>query len=150
MAAPNWRSRLSVKYDDGTSGPKLITPIDSFQPSFALNAEVLHSIEDTHIGVVYSPEQITFSMTVKAMGDVVARLTMLAIKGIRFQVVLEESDSGDQEWSFEQIVLDNCVITNVTPTSASISGAPSATFSGFSLGAKAKTTSDEGLLGALA
>lgn len=132
---PNWNSRLSVKYNDGT-GEQLITPIDSFQPTFAMNAEALNSIEATHIGVVYMPEQISFSMSVKAMGPAAAQLTRLALSGTHFQIVLEEVDEGDAEWSLSEVLLDKCIITNATPTNAAVSGAPTATFSGFSLGGK--------------
>ena len=77
---PSWKSRLSVKYNDG-DGEHLITPIESFQPSFAMNAEPLHSVEAINIGVVYMPEQLNFSLTVKAMGTATAQLTMLALRG---------------------------------------------------------------------
>jgi hypothetical protein len=114
-----------------------ISPIDSFTPSFSLNAEVLHSIEKTHIGVVYSPQAISFSMTVKAIGDVAGRLTELALKGRRFNIVLQEGSGAD--WAFHSVVLSDCIITSATPTSATISGSPAATFSGVSLGASADT-----------
>lgn len=130
---PDWKTRLAVSFED-EAGTHDITPIDSFSPSFALNAEVMHSIEETHIGVVYSPEGMSFSLTVKAIGDVAAQLTNLALLGTRFNFVLQESDTGT-DWSFAKIVMSDCIITSATPTTATISGAPTATFSGFSLGA---------------
>jgi len=132
---PDWNTRLAVSYQDGTT-TVVIQPIDSFSPSFALNAEVLHSLEQTHIGVIYSPQAISFTMTVKAIGPVVAQLTALAMQGKEFNIVLQESDGGT-DWSFQQIVLSKCVITSATPTNATIAGAPAATFSGFSLQASA-------------
>lgn len=132
---PNWNSRLSVKYDDG-EGEQLITPIDSFQPTFAMNAEALSSIEATHIGVVFLPEQMSFSIAVKALGPATAQLTKLALNGTPFRIVMEEMDEGDAEWSLSEVLLDQCIITNATPTNATISGAPTATFSGFALGGK--------------
>ena len=60
----DWDTRLAVTYDDG-NGAQEISPIDSFTPTFSLNAEVLHSVEQTHLGVVYSPQTIAFSMTVR-------------------------------------------------------------------------------------
>jgi hypothetical protein len=131
---PDWRSRLAVSYVDEDGNSVNVTPIDSFSPSFSLNAEALHSIEQTHIGVVYTPQTITFSMTVRAIGDAVARLTSLAMRGRRFDVTLQETDDG-QDWSFNSIVLSDCVITSATPSPATISGAPAATFSGMSLAA---------------
>ncbi len=134
---PDWKTRLAVSYTDEDNNEVDITPIDSFSPSFSLNAEVLHSIEETHIGVIYNPEAISFSMTVKTIGDVAAKLTALGLEGKRFDIKLQESDNGT-DWSFSKIVLSDCIITSATPTSATISGAPTATFSGFSLGASSE------------
>lgn len=128
---PDWNSRLAVSYNDGTADIA-ITPIKSFTPSFSLNAEALHSLEATHIGVVYSPESMSFSLTVDAIGPAAAQLTLLALNGTRFSVLLQETDGGD-DWSFGSVVMANCVITSATPTAATVSGAPSATFSGFAL-----------------
>jgi len=131
---PDWKSRLVVMYSDDTDEGVKITPIDSFTPSFSLNAEVIHSIEKTHAGVVYTPQSITFSMTVKAIGDAAARLTTVALEGRRFQIALQETDDGN-DWSFTKVILKECIITSATPSAATPSGAPTATFSGLSLGA---------------
>ena len=136
---PDWKTRLVVSYTENNN-EQTITPIDSFSPSFALNAEALHSIEQTHIGVVYSPEGITFSMTVKAMGSAAGDLTLLALEGKRFDINLMESGDGT-DWSFKKIVLTDCIITSANPTAASPTGAPTATFSGFSLGGSGKVGS---------
>jgi hypothetical protein len=134
MDLVNWQSRLAVKYKPKGGKEELITPIDSFQPSFGLSAEALHSVEKTHIGVVYSPQQITFSMTVKAIGTAAAQLMKMALDGTPFDVVLVEGeDANGPQWSFKEVLLQDCIITSATPTSAATSGAPSATFSGFSL-----------------
>ena len=130
----DWNTRLAVTYTDEDGNTVSVTPIDTFTPSFSLSAEVLHSIEATHIGVVYSPQAISFSMSVKAIGDVAAKLTSLALEGKRFEIVLQESEGGS-DWSFKKLVMKDCIITSATPTTATISGAPSATFSGFCLGA---------------
>lgn len=145
----NWRSRLIVSYvEAGTK--KTISPIDSFQPSFSMNAEPVHSIEATHIGVIYSPDQVNFSMTVKAMGadGAAARLTHLALTGTPFQIELETNEGDDDDWSFESIVLSDCIITNATPTNASISGAPTATFSGFALSGRTSSGATQNSAGA--
>ena len=135
---PDWDTRLVVTYDDGT-GTKEISPIDSFTPTFSLNAEALHSIEDTHIGVVYSPQALSFSLTVRAIGNVAAELTKLALDGTRFDITLAERQGDD--WGFKTVVMADCLITSATPSAATIQGAPTATFSGFSLAATADTKS---------
>ncbi len=100
-----WKTRLAVSFiADGVT--HLVSPIDSFSPSFSLNAEPLHSIEQTHIGVVYSPQSMTFSLTVKALGDVAGQLTSLAMKGAPFDIILQESEGDD--WAFHSIVMSNC------------------------------------------
>lgn len=134
----DWRTRLAVVYtDEGTE--IIISPIDSFTPTFSLSAEVLHSIQETHIGVVYNPQSLTFSMTVKAIGDVAAQLTNVALEGKRFNITLQEYDGND--WAFAKIVMSDCIITSASPTNATTSGAPSATFSGMSLGASVEDKS---------
>jgi hypothetical protein len=134
---PDWNTRLAVSYDPPDGETVEITPIDSFTPSFSLNAEALHSIEDTHIGVIYMPPAMSFSMTVRAIGEVAAKLTLLALEGQRFDVLLQEGEGND--WSFSRVVMSNCVITSATPSAVTISGAPAATFSGFALGATAES-----------
>jgi hypothetical protein len=131
---PDWDTRLAVSYTDEDGNSVEVTPIDSFTPTFSLNAEVLHSIEQTHIGVVYSPDAMSFSMSVRAIGDAAAKLTALAIQGKRFDITLQEAVGND--WSFKTLVMSDCIITSASPSAATISGAPAASFSGFSLGAK--------------
>jgi hypothetical protein len=132
----DWKTRLAVSYVDENGVKVDVSPIDSFSPSFSLSAEVHHSIERTHIGAIFTPESITFSMTVKAIGDVAAQLTVLAMSGTRFDITLHENDGTD--WAFKRVVLRECLITSATPSNATVSGAPSATFSGFSLQAAAE------------
>ena len=129
---PEWNTRLAVQYTKGDE-TVTITPIDSFSPSFNMNIEPLHSVETSHIGAIFSPPSINFSLTVKAIGEVVGRLTKLALDGEQFNITLLEQVGDD--WSFSSFVLQNCMITSATPTTATISGAPAATFSGFSLAA---------------
>ncbi|NLP64952.1 hypothetical protein [Paraburkholderia sacchari] len=130
---PDWNTRLAVSYT-ANNQTRTITPIDSFTPTFTLTAEPLHSIEHTHIGVIYSPQSMTFSMTVKAIGTVAAELTTLAIKRTPFDVTLQESMNGN-DWAYASVVMSNCVITSAVPSTATVTGAPTATFSGFCLGA---------------
>jgi hypothetical protein len=134
---PDWKNtRLAVSYTDADNNTVEVTPIDAYTPTFSLNAEAIHSLEQTHVGVVFSPQSISFSMTVKAIGDAAAKLTLLAMDGKRFDITLQESDGTD--WSFKSIVLGDCLITSASPSPATVGGAPAATFSGFSLQAKAE------------
>ncbi|HEX3931749.1 MAG TPA: hypothetical protein VHW64_13670 [Nocardioides sp.] len=126
----DWNTRLAVTYTDPDGTDHQITPITSFTPTFGTTAEPLHSIERTHVGVVFSPQQLTFSMTVPAVGDAAGKLTAIALQGQRFKVTLQEQIGND--WSFSTIVMDQCVITSASPSPATVSGVPSATFSGFS------------------
>ena len=127
----DWRTRLAVTYVDADGKKVEVSPIDSFSPTFTLTAEVHHSIERTHIGAIFQPEQIAFTMTVKAIGTVAGQLTALALGGTRFDITLHEHDGID--WSFKSLVLRECLITSASPSNTTVSGAPSATFSGISL-----------------
>src|SRR5690242_15063821 len=129
---PDWKSRLVVSYTDQDNNTVEITPIDSFTPTFALAVEVLHSLEATHIGAIYSPSNISFSMTVKAIGPVVGQITSLALQGKRFNVLLHETNDS-HDWSFTRILMEDCIITSASPSPTTISGAPAATLSGLSL-----------------
>ncbi len=132
----DWNSRLVVSYTDEDNNEVTITPIDSFTPTFTLSAEPVHSIEKTHLGVIYSPQSLTFNMTVKTIGPVAAQLTALAIERKLFDLKLQRQDGTD--WAFDKIVMTDCVITSSGPSSTSVSGPPTATFSGFSLAASAE------------
>jgi hypothetical protein len=125
-----WSTRLAVHYTDD-KGEHEISPIQSFAPTVAMSAEPLHSIERTHVGVVTTPASLTFSMTVNAIGPAAAQLTALALKGTQFDITLLEQSGND--WSFSTIVMSRCVITSAAPTTATVSGAPQATYSGFSM-----------------
>jgi hypothetical protein len=137
---PDWKTRLAVSYKDEDGNTVSVTPIDSFTPTFAFATEALHSLEKTHIGAIVSPQTINFSLTVKAIGDVAGRLTALAMNGKRFDITLQESGDGT-DWSFKSLVLGECIITSASPTNATVTGAPTATFSGFSLTSTADTKS---------
>ena len=137
---PDWKTRLAVAYKDTDGNTVSVTPIDSFTPSFTFATEALHSLEATHIGAIVSPQTISFSLTVKTIGDVAGRLTALAIEGKRFDITLQESGEGT-DWSFKSLMLANCIITSASPTNATVSGAPTATFSGFALSSTADTKS---------
>ena len=114
---------------DGTP----VTPIEAFTPSFSLNTEVLHSIEQTHVGYVTSPESFTFTMSVRAIGDAAAQLSRLALEGGEFQIVMQEAQGSAGEWEFKKVVLNRCLITQANPSNATINGSPAATFSGVCL-----------------
>lgn len=128
----DWKTRLGVRFTvDGTRETR-IHLAQSFVPTFGTSAEPLHAIERTHVGVVATPQSLTFSLSVTAIGAAAADLTALALRGDPFDIVLLEQDGDD--WSFSSIVMKQCYVTSAAPGSATVSGAPVATFSGFSLG----------------
>ena len=94
---------------DGSPVP--ITPIDSFQQTVNTPATALHSLEQTHVGAVFAPADIQFTMTVKQNAAVLAQLTQIALKRQLFSIQVHEGQ-GDS-WALGSIVLDNCVITSM-------------------------------------
>jgi hypothetical protein len=138
---PEWHTRLVVEWWDDKTKETKITPVESFAPNFTIGATALHSIEATHLGVVYAPDAMAFSITVKAIGDSAAELTLLAMDHKLFTIRLQEKVGTD--WAFKKIVLTNCVITGAQPSTATPSGAPTAVFSGISLKASAEPSQGE-------
>jgi hypothetical protein len=124
---PDWNTRLEV-----TVGDLVITPIDSFTPTFTTPKTVLHSIEQDNVGFVYQPRTATFSMQVQAIGTAVAELTKMALEGTKFTIQVAEKQGTD--WSFKKLLFRDCVITAANPSNVTVNGAPIATFSGSILG----------------
>ena len=122
-----WKQTRLAGFVDTT----MITPVDSFTPSFSLNTETVHSLEATHVGYVANPESFTFSISVKAIGGGAAQLMNLAMTGTEFAIGLfRQSGSAPDEWDFDQVLLEKCLITSANPSNATVNGAPAATFSG--------------------
>lgn len=126
----DWNTRLGVRFRLNNSETR-IHLAQSFVPTFGTSAEPLHAIERTHVGVVATPQSLTFTLSVTAIGPAAAELTGLALRGEPFDIVLLEQEGND--WSFSTIVMERCYVTSAAPGSATVSGAPVATFSGFSL-----------------
>jgi hypothetical protein len=124
--ALNWNTRLAVAVN-GT----IISPIESFSPTFSVGHRVQHSLEADNVGIVTQAQTFTFSMSVRAVGASVAALTQLAIQGTPFQIVVTEQTG--QDWSFKQIAFNNCVFTSAAPSNVTLDDSPTATFSGICL-----------------
>ena len=128
MADPlNWKTRLEISVD-GT----VVSPIDSFTPTFTSPTTVIHSIEADNIGAVFQPQTATFTMSLKAIGPSVAELTKLALDGKKFNISVAEHRGTD--WTFSKLLFRDCVITSANPSNVVIDGAPMATFNGIILG----------------
>ena len=122
-----WKQTRLAVFVDTT----MITPVDSFTPSFSLNTETIHSLEATHVGYVANPETFSFSISVKAIGGGAAQLMSLAMNGTEFQIGLfRQTGSLPDEWDFDQVLMEKCLITSANPSNATVNGAPVATFSG--------------------
>lgn len=129
---PDWNTRLEITVD-GT----VVTPIDSFTPTFSTPATVMHSIEAENVGSIRGPQTATFTMQVKAIGSAVAELTALALAGRKFDIQVAEKQGTD--WSFKKLLFRSCFITQANPSNVTIDGAPTASFNGSILGFRADT-----------
>ena len=123
----DWKTRLEV-----TVNGSVISPIDSFTPTFTTPSTVIHSIEADNIGAVFQPQTATFTMTLKAIGPNVAELTAMALEGKKFNISVAEKKGKD--WTFSKMLFRDCLITSANPSNVVIDGVPSATFSGMILG----------------
>jgi hypothetical protein len=111
---------------------KVVSPIDSFTPTFTTPTTVIHSIEADNIGAVFQPQTATFTMSLKAIGPSVAELTKMALEGKKFNISVAEHRGTD--WTFSKLLFRDCVITSANPSNVVIDGAPMATFNGVILG----------------
>lgn len=132
----NWKTRLEV-----TVNGKVISPIDSFTPTFTTPTTVIHSIEGDNIGAVFQPQTATFTMTLKAIGPNVAELTKMALEGEKFNISVAEKKGTD--WTFKKMLFRDCLITSANPSNVVIDGVPTATFNGIILGFTADTDREE-------
>lgn len=120
-----WDTRLAVFVN---SAP--VTPIDSFNPTFNVPVQPLHSLEADNVAHIVQPQAYTFTMAVKAIGTAVATLTGLAMDNTEFTVAVQQSTGTD--WTFKSIALNDCYITSVASTIV-IDGVPTTTFNCISL-----------------
>lgn len=115
-----WDTRLTVMVDT-----TVVTPIDSFNPTFNVPVQPLHSLEADNVAHVVQPQAFTFTMAVKAIGPVVAKLTAMAMARTKFSVGVQEARGND--WTFQQIAFNDCYITSVA-NNIVIDGVPTTTF----------------------
>lgn len=118
--ALKWDTRLAVMLDG-----KPVTPIDSFNPTFNVPVQPLHSLEADNVAYVVQPKAFTFTMAVKAIGPVVAKLTAMAMEHTSFTVAVQQAKGSD--WAFQDISFNRCYITSVANTMV-IDGVPTTTF----------------------
>lgn len=130
----DWNTRLAV-----TVGSDMITPIETFNPTFTTPFRVQHSLEKDNVGFVRQPFTFTFTMTVRATGEAnapnsVAKLTKLALEGTEFQITVVRADGspGDQ-WAFQETLFKRCFITSANPSNLTLQDSPTATFNGICL-----------------
>jgi hypothetical protein len=117
----HWDTRLEVKV-----GTETVAPLDAFTPTINTPVQVLHSVEADNIGYVVQPQTFTFTMTTKAIGTIVAKLTDMARKREKFSIAVSEKKGTD--WTFKSIAFNDCLITSVNPSNVVIDGVPVATF----------------------
>ncbi len=125
---PDWNTRLEVSLGDGT----VVTPIDSFVPVISTPRTPIHSIESDNVGAVFQPRTATFTMSMKAIGSVVATLTKLALDNKKFNIQVAEKTGTD--WTFKKLLFRDCLIISSNPSNVAPDGAPVASFNGIILG----------------
>ena len=125
-ASLNWNTKLAVMVNNN-----VVTPIESFIPTLNVGHRVQHSLEVDNAGIVTQAQTFTFTMTVRAVGAVVATLTKLALSGTQFAIVLTEHVGSD--WAFKSIAFNNCYFTSIAPSNITLDDSPTATLSGVCL-----------------
>lgn len=128
----DWTTRLELTVE-GT----VVSPIESFTPTFNTPSTVVHSVEADNIGAIFQPQTATFTMTLKAIGPNTAELTKMALEGTKFNIQVAEKKGSD--WTYKKMVFRDCIITSANPSNVVIDGVPTATFNGNILGFTADT-----------
>ncbi|MGX4735519.1 hypothetical protein [Kitasatospora griseola] len=118
--ALKWDTRLTVMLNG-----LAVTPIDSFNPTFNVPVQPLHSLEADNVAHIVQPQAFTFTMAVKAIGTAVATLTTMALNSTAFTIAVQEAKGND--WTFNSIAFNDCYITSVATTIV-IDGVPTTTF----------------------
>jgi hypothetical protein len=130
----DWDTRLAV-----TVGTEIVTPIETFNPTFTTTYRVQHSLEADNVGFVRQPFTFTFTLTVRAVGEPgaangVARLTRMGLEGTEFQIsVVRADDSPGDQWAFDETIFKRCFITSANPSNLTLQDSPTATFNGICL-----------------
>jgi hypothetical protein len=122
----HWDTRLEVKV-----GTETVSPIDQLTSTINTPIQVINSIESDNVAYVVQPQTYTFTMTIKAIGPAVAKLTGMARKRELFSVVVSERRGAD--WTFKSIAYHECLITSVNPGNVAPDGVPTASFNCVSL-----------------
>ena len=133
---PDYPSELADAAEITVEGV-VVSPVDSFTPTFNTQTTPVHSVEADNVGAIFHPQTATFTMSLKAIGTSVAELTRLALGGGKFDIQVAEKQGTD--WSFKKMLFRDCLITSANPSNVVIDGAPAATFSGIILGFTADT-----------
>jgi hypothetical protein len=124
--ALNWNTKLAVAVNGN-----IVSPIESFSPTFNTGHRVQHSLEADNVGIVTQAQTFTFNMNIRAVGAAVATLTQLALAATEFQIVITEQVGND--WAFKQIAFNSCYFTSISPSNLTLDDSPTATFSGVCL-----------------
>ncbi len=122
----NWNTKLAVAVNGA-----VVSPIESFTPTLNTGHRVQHSLEVDNVGIVTQAQTFTFSLTARAVGASVAALTLLAVNGTEFQIVVTEQTGSD--WTFKQIAFNHCYFTSAAPSNITLDDSPTANFSGVCL-----------------
>lgn len=126
----NWNARLAVKFIPLNGEPEIISPIENFEPSVELPADVIDSIESDNLG--YSSQNTRFTFTFDVMGvnkNIIRRLFATSLKQRRFSLGIALNDGESDDWFLDTIEFSECRVVNVDPSNIdNEGGVPSLSF----------------------
>lgn len=131
----NWNSRLVVKFIVPGVTEDIITPINNFTPTAELPKDVIDSIDGYNLGYSHGNARYGFTFEVTAVNKVeFMRLFAVGFGGARFSISIATKDNESDDWVFDSILMDDCVVVDCTPVDIDNSGkAPTMKFTGKSL-----------------
>jgi hypothetical protein len=135
----NWQARLAVKFVTDTE--ELISPITSLNPNADLPKDVMDSIDAENIGYSYKNRRFTFDFEMYGVNTAVGRkIWAAANNGAHFDVLIQIKEGESDDWVFDSVQLNDCVITSANKTIDNSGGVPMMKFSAAALGMS--TTND--------
>jgi len=130
----NWASRLCVSFKPQSGASEVISPINNFEMTDDLPADVIDSIDACNLGFSFGNPRYSFTFEVKAVNMKVFRhIYSVARKRTRFSVGVGTVDSLSDDWYMDSIEITDCLITNVSQSVDNTGGVPTLKFQAIAL-----------------
>lgn len=131
----SWKTRLGVMFKPADGSSTLISPITNINFAASTPSGIIDSIDGCNLGYSRENPRYTFDLEVQAINMAVHRkLLSSAITGAEFSIVIATLDSMSDDWVFDSIQFNDCIVTNSAHSIDSSNKVPSLKFQAQCLG----------------